>query len=208
LTQLREGGPVEYLNVNKSLSPVALAVLFLVGTDSMSLRADYLMNADLSAGFACWHGDGEPTFLDPDGTEGAAGDKGAVPVIRMALSKNEARSVYQEIETKDEPKSVRVKVEVYASSDFKRSPFADDYSSDINWKSSGTFTGDQETPNADFWIHDMPSTIYQLSDLKPGQWVEVDCDFDAATPVDERTISFNVPPGVGTVYIRNASVTR
>ena len=193
---------------NQPLSPVTLAVLFLMGTVPLSAHADYLVNADLSQGFACWHGDGEPVFLDPDGTEGSADDKGAVPAIRISLSKNEARSVNQEIETKDEPKSLHVKVEVYASADFKRSPFADDYSSDINWKSSGTYYGDQETPNADFWIHDMPSTLYQLSDLKPGQWVTVECDFDASTPADERTVSFNVPPGVGTVYIRNASVTR
>ncbi len=194
---------------NRSFSPVVLAAFFLVGTVPLSLRADYIQNADLSQGFACWHGDGEPTFLDPDGTEGTADDKGAVPVIKITLSKDEPSSVYQDIETKDEPKSLKVRIEVYASGDFKRSPFADDYSSDINWKSTGThYESEQETPDADFWIHDMPSTIYALSDLKPGQWVTVECEFDASTPVDERTVSFCVPPGEGTVYIRNASVTQ
>jgi hypothetical protein len=190
------------------LSPVALAVLFLAGMMPLAVRADYLANTDLSAGFACWHGQGEPAFLNPDGTEGAEGDKGVVPVIRIALSKNSGRAVYQEIDTKDEPKGLHVRVEVYASSDFKRSTFADDYSSDINWKSTGTYSGADVTPNADFWIHDMPSTVYQLADLKPGQWVTVEFSFDASTPVDERTIYFGVPPGTGTVYIRNASVTQ
>jgi hypothetical protein len=186
---------------------LALAFLFFVGSDPSLLRADYLNNADLKEGFAWWHGDGEPAFLNPDGTEGAEGDKGVVPVIRIRLSKGESHAVCQDYETPDEPKGLRVHLEVFASDDFKRSAFADDYSDDINWRSTGTYYGrDQEIPGTDFWLHDSPSGLYQLSDLKPGQWASIDCSFDATTPTDGRTLSFNVPPGEGTVYIRNASV--
>jgi hypothetical protein len=187
---------------------VALAILFLLGMISTSLRADYLANTDLKDGFAWWHGDGEPAFLTPDGTEGAEDDPHVIPVIKIRLSKGESSAVDQEYETKDDPKGLHVHIEVYASDDFKRSMFADDYSDDINWKSTGTYSGnEQEVPNADFWIHDSPSGVYHMADLKPGQWVSIDCHFNATTPADERTIFFGVPPGDGTIYIRNASVT-
>ena len=187
---------------------IALVVVVLVGLMSSPIRADYLANTDLKEGFAWWHGDGEPAFLNPDGTEGAEGDKDVVPVIKIHLSKNQSRSVYQEYETKDDPKSLHVTLQVFASADFKRSAYADDYSSDINWKSTGTYNGaDQEVPNADFWLHDVPGGLYQLSDLKPGDWTSIDCSFDCTTSADSRTLYFNAPPGEGTVYIRNASVT-
>jgi hypothetical protein len=185
----------------------ALAAFVWAGMMPLSLHADYLKNTDLKEDFAFWHGDGDPAFLNPDGTESDDGDKGAIPVIRIPLSKGEGRSVYQECEIKDDPKSLHIRVEVYASLDFKRSTFASDYSDDINWRSTGIYYGDQETPNADFWIHEMPGTIYQLSDLKPGEWVTVDCQYDITSPADQRTIYFGVPPGEGTVYIRNPSVS-
>ena len=53
----------------------------------------------------------------------------------------------------------------------------------------------------------MPSTVYKLADLVPGQWVTVDCGFDVTSPAEGGTVYFAVPPGEGTVYIRNASVT-
>ena len=188
-------------------SPIALVVFVLVGMLPFSLRADYLKNTDLSEGFACWHGDGDPAFLDPDGTEVDDSAKGAVAVIKIPLSKGELRAVYQQYETKDNPKGLHFHLEVYASFDFKRSSFASDYSDDINWRSTGIYYGDQETPNADFWIHDMPSTLYKLANLVPGEWVTIDCDVDVTTPADGGIVYFGVPPGVGTIYIRNASVT-
>jgi hypothetical protein len=174
---------------------------------AMPARANYLGNTDLQQGFAFWHGAGEPAFLSSDGSEGAEGDKGVVPVIKIALSKGESRAVTQTYETKDDPKSLHVRLEVYASADFKRSVFAEDYSDDINWKSNGQYFGsDTEVPQADFWVHDSPSGLYQLAALKPGQWVTIEFDFDATRPTDERTIFLGVPPGEGTIYVRNPSV--
>jgi hypothetical protein len=183
------------------------ALLFFAALVSPS-RADYLSNTDLKDGFAFWHGDGDPAFLNPDGAEGAEGDEHVVPVIKIKLSKGEASEVDQTYETKDDPKRFHLHVEVYASEDFKRSTFTDDYSADINWDSTGDYHGtDQEVPNADFWIHDEPNGFYHLASLKPGEWVSIDCTINATTPVDERTIYFSVPPGDGAVYMRNASVT-
>jgi hypothetical protein len=193
--------------VNYSRHFIAVMSVILFGVAWLPIRADYLTNSDLKQGFAWWHGDGEPAFLNPDGTEGSEGDKDVIPVIKIHLSKGESRSVYQEYETKDAPKSLHVTLQVYASDDFKRSAYADDYSSDINWRSTGTYYSiDQEIPNADFWIHDVPSGLYQLSDLKPSEWTSIDCSFDCTTVADERTLFFNAPPGEGTIYIRKASV--
>ena len=192
----------------RSLLPVTLAVLFLAGLMSFSLQADYLKNTDLKEGFACWNGDGEAAFLNPDGTEGAEGDKGVIPVIKLVLSKGESRAVYQEYETKDDPKTQHIRVQVYASNDFKRSTFATDYSPEINWKAGGTWywTG-EEIPNVDFWIRGSPGFIYKLANLKPGQWVTVDGRWDSPPPAEDRAVYFVVPPGEGTVYLRNAAAT-
>jgi hypothetical protein len=192
----------------RALSPITLAVLILAGMMPFSLRADYLKNTDLKEGLAGWHGDGESAFLNPDGTEGAEGDKGVIPVIKLVLSKGQVRVVYQDYETRDNPKTQHLRVEVYASSDFKRSKFASDYSSDINWKPGGVWywTG-EAVPNVDFWIRGAPGYLYKLANLKPGEWVTVDGQWDTPPPAEDRTICFIVPPGDGTVYLRKPSAT-
>jgi hypothetical protein len=188
--------------------PVMLAGLFLAGV-SLSLGADYLKNTDLSEGFSCWHGDGESAFLAPDGTEGQQGDKGVVAVIKVPLSKGGVRSVYQEYDTKDNPKTQHLHVEVFASSDFKRSTFAADYSQDINWKAGSLWywTG-EAVPNVDFWIRGAPGFLYKLANLQPLKWVTVDGHWDSPPPADERSVYFFVPPGEGTIYLRNFSATQ
>jgi len=171
----------------------------------LALRADgYLKNTDFKEGLAGWHGDGEAAFLNPDGSEGAEGDKGVVPVIKIALSKGQSRTVYQDYETRDNPKTQHVRIEVYASSDFKRSKFTNDYSSDINWPAGSTWywTG-EKTPNVDFWIRGAPGFLYKLANLKPEQWVTVEGRWDSAPPAENRTVAFIVPPGDGTIYIKN-----
>src|ERR1700722_7032655 len=120
-------------------SPITLAVLILAGRMPFSLQADYLKNTDLKEGMAGWHGDGEAAFLNPDGTEGAEGDPNVIPVIKIALSKGSPRAVYQDYETRDNPTSQHLRVDVYASSDFKRSTFASDYSPTINWHAGATW---------------------------------------------------------------------
>ena len=193
----------------RASSPTLLAILFLAGVVPLSLGADYLKNTDLSEGFACWHGDGEPAFLNPDGTEGQEGDKGVIPVIKLPLSKGQPRSIYQEFETNDDPKSQHLRVQVYASSDFKRSTFATDYSSDINWKPGSIWYWSGEcVPNVDFWIRGAPGYLYKMANLKPGQWVTVDGRWDSAPPAEDRSVYFFVPCGDGVVYLRNMSATK
>jgi hypothetical protein len=192
----------------RALSPLTLAALILVGLIPITLRADYLTNTDFKEGLAGWHGDGESAFLNPDGTEGAEGDKGVIPVIKIALSKGSAHAVYQDYETKDSPATQHIRVEVFASPDFKRSTFASDYSPDINWKAGGTwYWSGEEVPKVDFWIRGSPGFLYKLADLKPGQWVTVDGRWDSAKPAQDRSVYFIVPPGDGMIYIRNPSVS-
>ena len=174
----------------------------------VALGGEYLKNTDLKEGFSFWHGDGEPAWLAPDGTEGAEGDKGVVAVIKLPLSRGQPRAIYQEFETRDNPKTQHIRLQVYASHDFKRSTYASDYSSDINWKAGSIWYWSEEcVPNVDFWIRGSPGYLYKLANLKPGQWVTVDGRWDSPPPSDDRAASFFVPPGVGTVYLRAFSVT-
>jgi len=174
----------------------------------LSLRADYLTNTDFSEGLDGWHGDADPCFLTPDGLEGNEGDKGVIPVLKIALSKGSPRSVYQEYETKDDPKTQHIRVDVYASSDFKRSKYPSDYSQDINWHAGSIWYWSAEAvPNVDFWIRGSPGFLYKLANLKPGQWVTVDGRWDSPPPGEDRSVYFFVPPGDGTIYIKRPMAT-
>jgi hypothetical protein len=184
---------------------ILIVTTILAGLMVVSLRADnYLTNADLKDGVAGWHGDGQATFLKPDGTEGADGDPGVIPVIKVTLSSGESHFVYQEISTRDKPTAMHVKVEVFASSDFQRSTHADDYT--IQWKPGGTWYWSAiAVPSVDFWIRGGSSNswFYKLSNLKPGTWTTVDGHFEGLPTDEDRVISFDVPPGHGTIYFKN-----
>ena len=185
-----------------------LAVAVLLGMTPFSLRADYLANGDMKDRMANWHGDGEVAFLAPDGTEGAEGDKDVIPVVKIALSKGQARAIYQDYETKSNAGSQHVHVEIFASVDFKRSKFDSDYTPDLTWK-PGThwYWSDGVVPKVDFWIHLAPESFYKVSDLKPGQWVTVEGRCESGMASQAHTVAFVVPPGDGAIYIRKASVT-
>ena len=122
-----------------------VAILTLVGMVPFSVRAEYLSNTDFKEGSQAWHGDGQAAFLKPDGTEGSEGDPGAVAVIRILLSKSQPRAIYQDYTTPDHPRSQHIKVDVFASKDFKRSKFPNDYDSGINWKAGETWYWSEET---------------------------------------------------------------
>jgi hypothetical protein len=189
-------------------SPIMLAALILAGMMPFTLQADYLKNGDLKDGLACWRGDGVAAFLNPDGTEGAEGDKGVIPVIKVTLSKGRPHAVYQDYEARDTPKTQHIRVDVFASVDFKRSTFPSDYSPDINWKAGSVWYWSGEAiPNVDFWIRGSPGFIYKMTNLKPGQWVTVDGRWDSVIPAENRSAYFIVPPGEGTIYLRNASAS-
>jgi hypothetical protein len=189
-------------------SKLQLAALLLAAMTVLSLQAEYLANTDLTEGIEGWHGDGEAAFLNPNGTEGAEGDPGVIPVIKIVLSSGNPHSVYQEYETRDNAKTQHVRVEVFASADFKRSKFPSDYSTNINWSPGQTWywSGDA-VPNVDFWIRDAPGFLYKLAGLKPGQWVTVDGRWDSPPPSEDRTVAFVVPCGTGTVYLKKPSAT-
>jgi hypothetical protein len=192
----------------RTISRLGFVVMTLVAIMPLAFSAEYLQNKDLKQGFSCWHGDGEPAFLNPDGTEGQEGDKGVIPVLKLPLSKGQPRAIYQEYETRDSPTTQHVRLQVYASSDFKRSTFASDYSPEINWKAGSIWYWSVEcVPNVDFWIRVGPGYLYKLANLKPGEWVTVDGRWDSPPPADDRGVYFFVPPGNGTVYLRNFSAT-
>jgi hypothetical protein len=192
----------------RSTSRMMSIGLVLVAVTALAVQADYLSNGDLKNGIVGWHGDGEAAFLNADGTEGAEGDAGVTPVIKLALSKGQPRAVYQEYETRDNPTTQHIRVDVFASNDFKRSTFASDYSTDINWKPGGVwYWSAGAIPKVDFWIRGSPGFIYKLANLKPGQWVTVDGRWDSPPPGEDRAVYFFVPAGEGTVYLKNAVAT-
>jgi len=180
----------------KRIFPAFLLAYAMAGGMPLSLHAEYLTNTDFKEGSQMWRGDGRTVFLRPDGTEGDENDPGAVPVMKIALSKWHSRSVFQDYKTPDNPNTQNVKVQVYASIDFKRSRFADDYVSD------------DYVPNADFCIRLLPGELDSTSDLKPGEWVTVKGKLQSLTAANDRTICFLIPPGDGIIYLKQPSITQ
>jgi hypothetical protein len=181
--------------VMRNIYPALISVVLLVAMASFALCDNYLKNADFKEGSQLWRGYGQATFLKPDGTEGSEDDPGAVAVIRLALSKNMVRTVFQEYNAQDAPGKVDIKVQVYASLDFKRSNRATDYDTDDNM------------PVTDFMFRYLPDGFQQASDLKPGAWVTVAGTLNSPAPSTDRALVFMVPPGDGVIYIKNPSVT-
>jgi len=200
--QLFARAPVKGFMVNSKLNggkltSWALAAFFLAGMMSFSLQADYLKNTDFSEGSQCWRGDGQAAYLNADGTEGAEGDPGVTPVIKVVLSSGHPNYVFQEFSPQDAPAALHFSVQVYASVDFVRSKHASDYQIDDG----------EPMPTSDFMVRLMPDYNEQTATLKPGEWVTVSGTWTSPMTADDRSIYFFFPPGEGVVYIKNPSVT-
>ena len=179
----------------------------MAGATTLSLRADdtttnYLKNADLKNGFSSWRGEGNIVFLKPDNTEGADGDPDVIPVIKMTLG-GESRSVYQEIETRDKPTTMHVKVEVFATPEFKRSTEPGDFNT--HWQPGSIWYWSAIVlPEIDFWIRGgMGTWFYKMSNLKLGAWTTVEGHFENQDPNEDRVLDFCVPIGHGAIYLKN-----
>jgi hypothetical protein len=184
-----------------SLGLVAVA---LVGM-TVFLHADLFRNSDLSSGLSGWHGDGRLVYLAADNTEADDSAPGSTPVIKLHLA-HDSQSSYQEIEVRDNPSKLDVAVEIMASSDFRRSTEPSDFTS--KWSAGGTwYWSALVVPTADFFIRGSPGYFYKVDNAPIGQWTKVEGHFENLKPTDQFTISFCVPPGEGSVYIKNPSVT-
>jgi hypothetical protein len=188
------------------LGILAVVTMFL---SPVALRADLLKDNTMQEGLEVWKGDGEVAYLNPDGTEGAQGDKGVTQVIRVALSKSHPRYIYQDYEAPADLAALNVSVEVFASVDFKRSKFPSDFSSDEHWTAGSTWYWSAETvPTVDFWIRGAPGYQYKMANLKPGEWVTIRASWDAGASATDRSLCFFVPPGDGAIYIRKATASK
>lgn len=163
----------------------------------VALADNYLKNADFKTGSQAWRGDGKAAYLKPDGTEGSESDPGAVPVMRLALSKGQPHAVFQEFTPRNAPGKLIIKLEVYAAIDFKRSVRTTDYQTEDSWP----------VPMNDFMVRVMPDYFQQTYDLKPGQWTKIEATLGSLIPADDRAILFLIPPGEGVVYLKAVSVT-
>lgn len=113
-------------------------------------RANYLANPEFGIDLSDWHGDGERAFLKSDGTEGSEADSDAVPVLKIALGRGQARYVSQEIDLSGKPAGVHVQVDVFASADFQRSKFSSDYT--VNQRYQSMWQYQVQVIDSDFWI--------------------------------------------------------
>ena len=191
---------------SRSALPLFTLAALLAAVLAVPLRADYLVNSNLKEGIVCWSGGGESKFLKADGVEADETDPGAVPVIKLTLSRGSSSAVYQEFETRDKPTTLHIKVDVFASLDFQRSKFPEDYS--ITLKPGDTwYRPNIIVPTVDFWIRGGPGWFYKLANLKPGKWVTVSGSFEGLTDDENRAVYFCVPPGEGAVYLKNPVVT-
>lgn len=203
----RRPQPLSLLSM-KTLARLMLVPTLLAGMSVLSLHADnYLRNADMKNGFSSWRGDGNTAFIKPDGTEGVDGDPDVIPVIKMTLG-GQSRSVYQEIETRDKPTTMHVKLEIFASSNFKRSDNKSDYNT--FWKPGSVWYWSAIViPEVDFWVRGgMNTWFYKVINLKPGAWTTLDGHFENQDPNQDRVIDFCVPAGKGTIYIKNPVVDK
>ena len=171
-----------------------------------SAPADYISNGDLKHGWIHWDGDGEIAYLTRDGFEGAEGDKDVTPVIKVILQ-GHSQQVYQTYDIRDNPGSLHIRFAVFASTDFKRSPYASDYSGYLKGVTED-FSGSQDVPNSDFWIrNDPPPSFFITRKLTPGAWTAIDYVWHPYISTDSRVINFCTPPGKETIYIKFPSVT-
>jgi hypothetical protein len=189
-------------------SVLAVFTLLLVSSVRPLFADPVLHNGDLSAGLSGWHGDGELTYVMPDGTEAPDATTGGIPAIKLHLS-GEPHAVYQEYDTRKMPGKQDITVEAMPSLDFKPSKDASSYS--IDWKGgTGTYYwSDLVVPKADFWIRGIGTDFmwyYQLASLKQGVWIKVEGKFQHLSQSETHTVNFCVPPGEGSVYLRNAVV--
>jgi hypothetical protein len=190
--------------------PVFVGMIVL-GLDP--LPANELTNGDVKTDMQGWSGDGERVLLKPDGTEGAEGDAGAIPVIKLALSHGQSRNVFQDLHLADNSKGLLFRVDVYPSADFERSKYESDYNDHERMISSSI---DIMVPMTDFWIRLGPILTanysewqyrYHSTDLKPGQWTTVTSRTESTDKLhDHFTADFCVPAGNGALYLKNCSV--
>jgi len=212
-------GEALFFTAMKLSLPVRLMLLVLGFATVAPLRADYLANTDLKEGMSAWHGDGESVYLKPDGTEGTEDDTGAVLVFKLRLSPDQPRYIYQEIKTRENPATLHFKVDFLASADFQPSKSESDYTPELlgpPGSGGGSFEwADYGIVEADFWIKAGPSSYrssyaydyFMTANAIKGKWVTVDRTFQGVEKIDDRTVYFCAPPGVGTLYLKNPSVT-
>jgi hypothetical protein len=189
--------------LSKALLVFGIALFAL----AVPLRANYFTNTDFGVDLSGWHGDGEKAYLKADGTEGDDTDADAIPVIKIALAHGHSHYVSQEIDLTNKPDGVHVQVEMYVSADFQRSKFDSDYTVPQHFPVMWEY--DEQTINSDFWIRMGPSIYYDdwnytSGEAKQGKWVTVKAYWPAGQKAgDHFTVNFCVPPGEGTVYLKN-----
>jgi hypothetical protein len=190
----------------KTVLALTVFALALCVPSRPALADPVLHNGDLSAGLSGWHGDGELTYLMPDGTEAGDASTGGVPVLKLHLT-GEPHAVYQEYDTRQMPAKQDITVEAMPSLDFKRSTDPSLYS--IGWTSGTWYWSDVVLPKADFWIRGIGTDFmwyYRLASLTQGKWTKVEGKFQDLSPSETHTVNFCVPSGEGSVYLRNAVV--
>jgi len=164
-----------------------------------------LFNPKFTEGTSGWHGIGEVVYLKSNGEESIDPVEGAVQVLKIPLKPTASREITQEFTTVDQPTQLYMHLEMSASRDFKRG--AEQDNSTAPWKANVTkVTSRVVIPNSDFWVRLGPGWVYRTANVTPN-WTAIDVTFKNVAATRYRQISFCVPCGKGSVYIRNTQLS-
>jgi len=168
-------------------------------------QGNALFNPQFAEGTSGWHGIGEVVYLKPNGQESVDPVEGAVQVLKIPLKPTASREITQEFTTVDQPTQLQMHLEVSASADFKRAVRQDNTL--VPWKANVTkVTPKIVTPQSDFWVRLGPGWVYYTAKAT-SKWSAIDVTFKKVTASRYRQISFCVPCGNGSIYIRNTQVS-
>jgi hypothetical protein len=163
-----------------------------------------LFNPKFAEGINGWHGIGQVVYLKSDGKESLSPVPGAVPVLKIPLKPTESREISQEFTTVGDPTQLHMHLELKASPDFKNN-VAPAGNSDT-WKSvEAKGAHEDDTSQSDFCVRLGPDSVYRTANATR-KWTTLDYTFKHVVATRYRAISFCVPCGTGSIYVRNTLV--
>ncbi|PTX95068.1 hypothetical protein DB345_12285 [Spartobacteria bacterium LR76] len=179
---------------------LAASVLGLFLNSTIAQEVD---NPDFSKGKTGWMGDGKVVYFAADGTISETAAAGAVPGLKIELSKNEWKEVHQNLRPKQKDTEIQYSVQVMADPTFVRLPESKDYS-DVDFRQgSGYAWSALVYPKCDFLmrVHD-DTWYYRPRSLTPlGTWKTFSESFPNLK-ARQREIALLFPPGEGTIYVK------
>lgn len=178
-------------------------IAFTLALSLAGLNAQTIDNADFSLGKRGWLGDGKAVYFNSDGSVSETSSPGAVPGLKIELSKNSWREIKQSLRAKLDETAIAISIQVMADPTFKRAEKSKDYSNVDFGEGGGYVWSALVYPECDFLIRVKDgSWFYRPLSLQPvGTWKNFSADFQKLSN-RTREIALLFPPGEGTVYLK------